>query len=235
MAIRGVLFDKDGTLIEMDGLWVPVIKDMVAEQFGVGEEQVAKMLAPAGYDAATDTFLAGSVLAAGTTQQLVEMLWPELDAASVQKKSDAIGESLVAKSTARVKALMPLHDVFDALHALDLRLGIATNDSEGSALSHVAHLGLEHYFVDVIGFDGVDVPKPSGQMIARFAEKTGLKPSEIAMVGDNTHDLEEARNGGAGLAIGVLSGNGTHEDIGHLADHVLDSVADLPALFKRLA
>jgi phosphoglycolate phosphatase len=235
MAIRGVLFDKDGTLIEMDGLWVPVIKGMVAEEFGAGPAEVAAMLAPVGYDAASDTFLAGSVLAAGTTQQLVEVLWPHLDAAAVQIKSQVIGDGLVEKSTALVTALMPLHDVFDELHALGMRLGIATNDSEGSALSHVAHLGIEHYFVDVIGFDSVDVPKPSGQMIARFAEKTDLKPSEIAMVGDNTHDLEEARNGGAGLAIGVLSGNGTHDDIAHLADHVLNSVAELPALLRKLA
>lgn len=235
MAIRGVLFDKDGTLIEMDGLWVPVIKEMVAEQFGAGPQEVARRLEPAGYDVATDTFLAGSVLAAGTTQQLVAVLWPELNEAAVQRKAKILSEALVHKSTNRVKALMPLHNVFDELHELGMRLGIATNDSEGSALSHVAHLGIEHYFVDVIGFDGVDVPKPSGQMIARFAEKTGLKPSEIAMVGDNTHDLEEARNGGAGLAIGVLSGNASHEDIAHLADHVLESVAKLPALLRRLA
>ena len=234
MAIRGVLFDKDGTLIEMDGLWVPVIKEMVAEQFKAGPEEVVRRLEPAGYDAVTDSFLAGSVLAAGTTQQLVAILWSELDEAAVQKKSKILSKALVHKSTDRVKALMPLHDVFDELHALGMRLGIATNDSEGSALSHIAHLGIEHYFVDVIGFDSVDVPKPSGQMIVRFAEKTGLLPSEIAMVGDNTHDLEEARNGGAGLAIGVLSGNGSREDIAHLADHVLNSVAELPALLRKL-
>lgn len=234
MAIRGVLFDKDGTLIEMDGLWVPVIKEMVAEQFKARPEEVVRRLEPAGYDAVTDSFLAGSVLAAGTTQQLVAILWPELDEAAVQKKSKILSKALVHKSTDRVKALMPLHDVFDELHALGMRLGIATNDSEGSALSHIAHLGIEHYFVDVIGFDSVDVPKPSGQMIVRFAEKTGLLPSEIAMVGDNTHDLEEARNGGAGLAIGVLSGNGSREDIAHLADHVLNSVAELPALLRKL-
>ncbi len=69
-------------------------------------------------------------------------------------------------------------------------------------------------------------------MVKRFAEKTGLKPEEIAMVGDNSHDMDEARAGGAGLAIGVLSGNAKHEDIAHLADHVVGSVADLPKLLK---
>ena len=55
------------------------------------------------------------------------------------------------------------------------------------------------------------------------------------MVGDNSHDMEEARNGGAGLAIAVLSGNSQHGDIAHMADHVLDSISDLPDLMAKLS
>jgi phosphoglycolate phosphatase len=67
-----------------------------------------------------------------------------------------------------------------------------------------------------------------------FARATGLAPSQIAMVGDNTHDMLTARNAGAGLAIGVLSGTGRHEDLAPLADVVLASVADLPAFLQAL-
>ena len=49
------------------------------------------------------------------------------------------------------------------------------------------------------------------------------------MVGDNRHDLEMARAGGAGLAVGVLSGTGTRESLMPLADVILNSIADLPA------
>ena len=87
---------------------------------------------------------------------------------------------------------------------------------------------------DIIAADTVPVPKPSGNMITRFAEITGLPASAIAMVGDNHHDMEEARAGGAGLAIAVLSGNAAREDIAHLADYTIDSVADLPALLRSL-
>ena len=55
------------------------------------------------------------------------------------------------------------------------------------------------------------------------------------MVGDNRHDLEMARAGGAGLAVGVLSGTGTREALPPLADVVLDSVADLPAYLATRA
>ena len=48
------------------------------------------------------------------------------------------------------------------------------------------------------------------------------------MVGDNRPDLELARAGGCGLAVGVLSGTGTRESLAGIADAILDSVADLP-------
>ena len=57
----------------------------------------------------------------------------------------------------------------------------------------------------------------------------GTEVAEIAVIGDNSHDLEMARSGGAGLAIGVLSGNGTREALEPLADVILASVADLPS------
>jgi phosphoglycolate phosphatase len=112
---------------------------------------------------------------------------------------------------------------------------VATNDTFRSASGHMHQLGVHDYFVEIIGADSVAIAKPSGQMIKRFAEATGLQPHEIAMVGDNTHDMEEARAGGAGLAIGVLTGNAARKDIAHLADHILDSIADIAPLLKRLA
>ena len=33
MSIRGVLFDKDGTLIDVNGTWVPIYRQMLREQF----------------------------------------------------------------------------------------------------------------------------------------------------------------------------------------------------------
>jgi len=55
------------------------------------------------------------------------------------------------------------------------------------------------------------------------------------MVGDNAHDINEARAGGAGVAIGVLSGNSVHEDLAPIADHVIADISALPDLLKRIS
>ncbi|MCY1250494.1 Phosphoglycolate phosphatase [compost metagenome] len=84
----------------------------------------------------------------------------------------------------------------------------------------------------VIGYDTAARPKPYPDPLLYFAEKVGLEPSAIAMVGDNLHDLETAQAAKAGLGVGVLSGNSPREALEPHADVVLDSIAGLPDLLK---
>lgn len=234
MTIRGVLFDKDGTLIAVNDTWIPVYRRMLSELFATDADGAERLMEKAGLDRATAKFKPGSVLAGGTTRQLIDIWWPGLDEAGVAEKIRILDHDYVPLVKDYLTPLMPLEPILSELRAMGLKLGVATNDSHVSAKSHMTHIGVIEHFEDIIAADTVAVPKPSGNMIRRFAEITGLAPAEIAMVGDNTHDMEEARNGGAGLAIAVLSGNAEASHISHLADHTIASVADLPALLRRL-
>ena len=234
MTIAGVLFDKDGTLIDVHSTWIPIYRQMLQEVCGIDERAAEAMMEKAGYDPARNEFRAGSIIAAGTTRQLVEIWWPGLDAAGQAEKARMLDHDFVDLVSASLRPLLPLEPVFTELRAMGLKLGVATNDSHVSASSHMSIVGLTEHLEDIIAADTVAVAKPAGNMIRRFAEVTGLDPAAIAMVGDNAHDMEEARNGGAGLAIAVLSGNAAHGDIAHLADYTIDSVADLPALLRSL-
>jgi phosphoglycolate phosphatase len=234
MKIRGVLFDKDGTLIDVNGTWVPIYRQMLCEQFAIAPDEADRMMERVGYNPGTDGFHANSILAAGTTRQLIDFWWPGLDEAGAQEKVRMIDVDYAPLSKSLLKPLMPLVPLLQELKKMTLHVGLATNDSHYSARNHLSHLGVLELFDDVIAADTVSTPKPSGDMIRRFANTVGVKPSEIAMVGDNAHDMEEARNGGAGLAIAVLTGNADHSDIAHLADHTLHSIAELPALLRSI-
>lgn len=234
MAIRGVLFDKDGTLIAVNDTWIPIYRRMLAELFNTDTDGADALMEKAGLDRETGRFQPGSVLAGGTTRQLIDIWWPGLDEEGVAGKVRILDHDYAPLVKELLQPLMPLEPILAELRSMNLVLGVATNDSHVSARNHMAHVGVIEHFADIIAADTVPVPKPSGNMIRRFAEVTGMAPSEIAMVGDNHHDMEEARNGGAGLAIAVLSGNAAHADIAHLADHTIASVAELPALLRSL-
>lgn len=234
MAIRGLLFDKDGTLIDVDRTWIPIYRIILRQLFSVDEKGADRLMEKAGYDPVTQRMRAGSVMAGGTTPQLVDIWWEGAPAEVRAEKCRMLDNDFTDLVEQRLSPLMPLQPLMQTLRGGGYRLGVATNDSFVSATRHIGLLGLDSHFEAIITSDTVPRPKPSGDMIKAFAEKTGLRPSEIAMIGDNSHDLEEARHGGAGLAIAVLTGNAAREDIAHLADHVIPSVAELPELLRGL-
>jgi phosphoglycolate phosphatase len=234
MTIRAILFDKDGTLIDVNATWIPIYREMFMDLFATDIAGAEALMAKAGYDKAAERFRAGSILAGGTTRQLVGVLWPEIGDEAAAQKVHLLDRGYTHLVRDRLMPLMPLAPILSELRAMGLKLGIGTNDSHLSAVAQMTAVGVMEHFEDIIAADTVPVPKPSGNMIKSFAAITGLPPSAIAMVGDNHHDMEEARNGGAGLAVAVLSGNAAHGDIAHLADHTLDSIAELPALLRSL-
>jgi phosphoglycolate phosphatase len=70
-------------------------------------------------------------------------------------------------------------------------------------------------------------------MVLAFADKLGVAPGRVAMVGDSPLDLAAARAAGA-VAIGVLSGPARRGELEPLADHILDDIGGLPALVDAL-
>ena len=56
-----------------------------------------------------------------------------------------------------------------------------------------------------------------------------LAAAEVAMVGDNRHDMEMGRTAGCGACVGVLTGTSAAADLAPLATVVLDSIAALEA------
>jgi phosphoglycolate phosphatase len=86
----------------------------------------------------------------------------------------------------------------------------------------------------VLGYDSVANPKPAGDPVLAFAGHAGFEPHRVMMVGDNAHDMQCGRAGGAGVCVGVLSGNSTREQLAPLADHVIDDISHLQRLLASL-
>jgi phosphoglycolate phosphatase len=232
MAIKAILFDKDGTLIDVNATWIPLYRELLAAELELDAHAVSAKMEEAGYDPVANRFRAGSILAGGTTRQLVDLWWPDLDRVQGDAKATALDAKYAPLARERLSPLMDLQPVLQGLRDAGFLLGVGTNDSYQSALGQIDKLGVAAHFSVVIGADSVEIAKPSGQMIAAFASHLNITCEEVAMVGDNIHDLEEAKNGRAGLGIAVLTGNGGRDDLEHHADHVVDSVADLLTLLK---
>lgn len=227
--IKGILFDKDGTLVDFHATWFAA-GDTLAMRAAEGNRERANLLMEqAGFDFETHRYLPDSVFAAGTNADIVELWYPELDLAARNVILADFNSFTSSQDAATPVPLAGCRDTLTTLHARGLKLGIATNDSTSGAERTLLALGVAQMFEAAYGYDAVANPKPAPDTVYAFCDLTGLKPSQLAMVGDNRHDLEMAKAGGVGLAVAVLSGTGTRESLTPLADIVLDSISDLPA------
>ena len=232
--LAGLLFDKDGTLVDFDLTWGRAGHEAMTALAGGDAPAVARLAAAMHYDVATLRFAPSSPLIAGAPDTYVH-LWAE---ALGRANDAAMLEALNAAFTeATLKALAPIgspETVLDALKARGLRLGLATNDGEASARRQLAALGLDAHMDFIAGYDTGHGGKPDPGMVLAFAAAIGVAPGRVGMVGDSHLDLVSARAAGA-VAIAVLTGPARRDELAPLADHVIDDIAALPALVDRLA
>ncbi len=94
-------------------------------------------------------------------------------------------------------------------------------------------LGLSAHIEFIAGYDSGHGGKPEPGMVLAFARHLGVEARRIAMVGDSIHDLHAARAAGA-MAVAVLSGHATRDDLAPHADHIVEDIGALPAFFANL-
>ena len=109
-------------------------------------------------------------------------------------------------------------------------MGVATNDATATAVEALAALGIDDYLPHVFGYDSVPHPKPAPDIVLAFAAATGLSTRATSPWSATTATTWRWRAPpGAGIAIGVLSGNSSDGRPAAHADIVLPSIRELPA------
>ncbi len=229
--IKAILFDKDGTLIDIEKTWLPAFRNTAAELARRADAPAlaGQALRHVGYDTARDLLSADALLASVGNGELIER-WLDL-AGLGEAEFEPLLAYLEAEAVAHNTALFEIPPLFEQLRQLDLALGLATMDAEWIARHTARNFAFEHLLSFVCGYDSGHGAKPAPDMLLAFARSLALKPAEIAMVGDTAHDLEMGLNAGAGLVVGVLSGANRSADLSR-ADVILPDARHLPALFS---
>ena len=229
MKIRGILFDKDGTIIDYARTWVPANREVALYAASGDKGLAAELLRAHGQDPETGAVVGNSVLAVGSIADIADAFGAHLGTrAPADLRSNL--DRLFAESGAKNAVLIPGADrTLATLKRRGLRIGVATNDSVGGLKSSLQRTRILDLFDFAVGYDSGHGTKPGPGMALAFCKTLGLEPAEIAVVGDAAHDLAMGRAAQAGMTVGVLSGTGTAEQLRPLADLILDSVNDLPA------
>lgn len=228
-AVRGILFDKDGTLLDFHATWQP-INARIIRMAARGDAELERRLARAGgIDPVTGRVRPDTLLAASGTREIAA----GFIAAGASFELGPLVEAIDAMSRAGAETAVPvtpLRPFMERLKRRSVAIGIASSDSEAAVHATTRRFNIETHIYFVAGYDSGHGLKPGPGMLQAFARVTGLETRQIAVVGDNLHDMRMAERGGAGLRVAVLTGTGTRATLEHAAHHCLDSIASLEAI-----
>ncbi|MGC1494356.1 MAG: HAD family hydrolase [Sulfitobacter sp.] len=223
--IKGLIFDKDGTLFDFAATWEAWAVAFLLRASKGDRARAAQVGADIGFDFEGQKFERDSIVIAGTPDEIARALLPHFTDMTAPDLLNMLNEEAEKAPQREAVPLMPLLTEF---RNRGLKIGVATNDAQAPALAHLTQSGVTQMFDFIAGFDSGYGGKPGPGQLLAFAAQIGLAPDRIAMVGDSTHDLRAGRAAGM-TCVAVLTGLATQGELAPFADIVLPDIGHLPA------
>jgi len=233
-----IIFDMDGTLIDVEPRLLSLAKARVKAMKNVVEEEVIGLWSQAsGVDLEAEKIdLHGPLARAPRREDLIVAAavlylsgqrWCEAKrlADQIYNAADKIQAEIFGA------AFFPgVEDALRKLRDAGFKLAIATNAPHVSAEDMLRAIGVEELFDAIVGADEVENQKPAPDMVLLASERSGCTPAEAVFVGDMPMDMNAGRRASVKAVIAVRSGLVRAEEIEDLAAVVIDSVAEIKLL-----
>ena len=191
MALDGLLFDVDGTLVDTNPAHI---------------EAWCRAFATFGFTIPPDRI--AIELGQGGDRLVPSILGPSTAATQGAALRQAAGAEFVALARTRHFPVFPgVQELFATLRARGLRTALATSSAPSQLAGLLASAGLHPAtLVDaIVTADEVRATKPAPDTVALAVTKLGLSPAQCAYVGDTPYDAQSARAAGV-VPLGLLTG-----------------------------
>jgi pyrophosphatase PpaX len=130
------------------------------------------------------------------------------------------------------KAFPGVEEGLRALRDAGIRTGVVTSRARESALVSLRRFALDGHVEVVVAGDDCRRSKPDPEPVQRAAAALGLPAPACLMIGDSPHDMASGRRASAATAAVRWSSVDWTAVLAAGPDHVLDTMDDLPALFR---
>ncbi len=198
MALDGMIFDLDGTLVDTNAAHIEAWRNTF-ERFGyrIAEDRIAVEVGKGG-----------------------DMLVPAvLGRSADQKDGDALRKAQPEEfgKIAKARGLRPFPksaDLVKAVRKRGLKAALATssNDKQLKLTEECSGVRWRELFDQVVGADDIETSKPAPDAVATAVKKLAVSPAQCAMVGDTPYDAESAKHAGV-VCLGLTCGGRSAGDL----------------------
>jgi phosphoglycolate phosphatase len=233
--IELLVFDKDGTLIDLYNYWANMVgyrvnyaqdilgfnddkKTHIMYAMGIDlKERRLKVEGPVGIKKREIVMQAmvDALLTVGyrNTYELCLEAFREVDTLSVKKFPEII------------KPVEGMYQIIDSLCKKKCKIAIATTDETERASMALEFLGISDKVDIVVGSDMVDNCKPYPDIVNMITRKLSIAKMNTVIVGDAIADIEMGINACTRASIGVMSGISSKRDLLRVTPYVVPDIS----------
>lgn len=224
--IKGILFDKDGTLIEFNSLWIDSTYEFL--EMITNEHKQAHKLEALAFEIGLEGNVVreDSALAAKTSADLADIISRilSIDFDHVLHTLNHFYYEKTIQNPERIRPVCDLATLFRQLKSNHIKVGIVTADNYDVTKYILDVLQLSEY-VDFIATADLYEKKPHSEALQVFCTEHQLTRNEVIHIGDTSTDMEFSRH--CSYGIGVLTGLGSTSLLKNYTPYVLNNVSEL--------
>lgn len=220
--IDGIVFDKDGTLIDLNATWAPVtrraIDAMVDEAVGAaaGVDEASGVEAGAlrahlwtalGVDD-EGLLVPNGVAAVEPVSVMADVAVAVLDqfGSSAPIAVERLRHGQVDVGALEIVPLGPVRSTLERLAAAGLSLAVATSDQRDITVATLDRLGWSDLLPHLACGDDAIGAKPDPVVVTSLAEAMGTTADRLMMVGDSVGDIRTGSAAGCAATVGIIAG-----------------------------
>jgi len=235
--IETVLFDKDGTFIDLHYFWGKMTElraEEVIKNFNLNKNLFEKICLILGYNINTKKMLADGITALYSRSKIIEIFKNDLKKFGVKTSEkeleeifDFVSENFYTNMQQYTKPINEAIDFIKKIKNFGLKIGIVTSDSKESTLLTLKQFEWEQLFDITIGREDSPYTKESGEPTKLALSLLNANPNTTIMIGDAPMDYLSAKNAGIKNTILVATGQISREELTKNTPYTTNSLNEI--------
>ena len=235
--IDTVLFDKDGTFIDLHFFWGKMTEMRVQDvilHYNLPQDVFENLCKYLGYNVNTKKMLSDGITAMYSRSKIIELFNDKLNTAGIlstvedlEMIFDNVSEVFYKNMITYTKPIDEAIDFIKILKKHNIKVGIVTSDSIKSTELTIKQFGWHDLFDVIIGRESCKQPKESGEPVLLALLQLNSHSENSIMIGDTSVDFQSAQKAKLKNAILVATGQNCETELKETTDFVVKSLKDL--------